>query len=75
MRSIYIRDEVFGWHHRFSGHELGQTPGDGEGQGGLACCSSWDHKETQLGDWTTTTVKLQRLSPRLRARDREFKLE
>ena len=31
-------DEVVGWHHRFNGHELGQTPGDGEGQGGLACC-------------------------------------
>ena len=29
-----------GWHHRRKGHELGQTPGDGEGQGGLACCSS-----------------------------------
>ena len=26
---------MFGWHHRFSGHELGQNPGDGEGQGSL----------------------------------------
>jgi len=26
-------------------HELGQTPGDGEGQGGLAFCSTWGHKE------------------------------
>ena len=34
-----------GWHHQCNGHELGQTPGDGEGQGGLACCSPWDHKE------------------------------
>ena len=25
-------DEVVGWHHLFNGHELGQTPGDGEGQ-------------------------------------------
>ena len=31
---------------RFNGHELGQTPGDGEGQGGLVCCSSWGHKES-----------------------------
>ena len=33
------------WHHWFNGHELGQTPGDGEGQGDLACCSPWGHKE------------------------------
>ena len=68
-------DEIAGRHHWCNGHELGQTPGDGEGQGGLVCCSSWDHKETQLGDWTTRTVQLQRLSPRPRARDRESKLE
>ena len=28
-------DEISGWHHRCNGHELGQTPGDGEGQGSL----------------------------------------
>ena len=27
---------MIGWHHQFSGHELGRTLGDGEGQGGLA---------------------------------------
>ena len=27
-------------------HELGQTPGDGEGQGGLVCCSPWGHKKS-----------------------------
>ena len=32
-------DEMARWHHRCNGHELGQTLGDGEGQGGLACCS------------------------------------
>ena len=32
-------DEMAGWHHRFNGPELRQTLGDGEGQGGLACCS------------------------------------
>ena len=30
-----------GWHHPCNGHELGQTLGDDEGQGGLACCSPW----------------------------------
>ena len=28
-----------------NGHKLGQTPGDSEGQGGLACCSPWGRKE------------------------------
>ena len=32
---------MVGWHHRLNGQELGQTPGDGEGQGGLACGSPW----------------------------------
>ena len=37
-------DEMVGWHHRFNGHELGHTLGDGEGQGGLACCSLWGRR-------------------------------
>ena len=32
-------DEILGWHHRLNGHESEQPPGDGEGQGSLACCS------------------------------------
>ena len=32
-------DEMVGWHHQLDGHEFEQTPGDGEGQGSLACCS------------------------------------
>ena len=40
------------WHHQFNGHELGQTPGDGEGQRGMACCSPGVSKSwTQLGNW------------------------
>ena len=35
-----------GWHHWFNGHELGQTLGDGEGQGSLPCCRTWDPKES-----------------------------
>ena len=34
-------DERAGWHHRLDGHEFEQAPGDGEGQGSLACCSPW----------------------------------
>ena len=37
---------MVGWHHRLNGYELGQTPGDSKGQGGLACCSSWGCKES-----------------------------
>ena len=32
-------DEMVGWHHRLNGDELEQAPGDGDGQGCLACCS------------------------------------
>ena len=39
---------MVGWHHRLNGHELEQTPGDGEGQGSLACCS---HGVTESRTW------------------------
>ena len=39
------QDEMVGWHHQLNGHELEQTPGDSEGQGSLACCSAWGHKD------------------------------
>ena len=38
-------DEMVGWHHQLNGHEFEQAPGDGEGQGILACYSTWGHKE------------------------------
>ena len=36
------------WHHGFNRHELEQTPGDGEVQGSLACCSPWGHEESGM---------------------------
>ena len=45
-------NEMVGWHQRLNGHEFGWTLGVGDGQGGLACCSSWDHNESD------TTEKL-----------------
>ena len=39
-------NEMAGWHHLCIEHELVQTPVDGEGQGGLACCSPWGRKES-----------------------------
>ena len=41
-------DEIAGWHHRLNGHEFEQAPGGGEGQGSLACCSSWGRKELDM---------------------------
>ena len=38
-------DDMVGWHHRLNGHEFELTPGAGDGQGGLACCSPWGFKE------------------------------
>ena len=41
-------DEMVGWDHRFNGHEFEQSLGDGDGQGGLACCSPWGRKESDM---------------------------
>ena len=48
-------DEMVGWHHWLDGHEFEWTLGVGDGQGGLACCSPWGHKEldtTEQLNWT-----------------------
>ena len=50
-----IEDEMAGWHHWLDGRESEWTPGVGDGQGGLACCDSWGHKEldtTEQLNWT-----------------------
>ena len=54
-------DEMVGWHHRLNGHEFEQTPGAVDGLGGLACCSPWDHKESDMTErlnWTELTDSL-----------------
>ena len=43
-------DEMVGWHYQLDGHEFEQAPGDG--QGSLACCSPWRHKESDTTEWT-----------------------
>ena len=48
-------DEMAGWHHQLDESESEWTLGDGDGQGGLACCNSWGHKEldtTERLNWT-----------------------
>ena len=56
-------EEMVGWHHQLNGHEFEQTPGVGDGQGGLACCSLWIAKsQTQLSDWTKLNWKFPKVS-------------
>ena len=44
-------DEMVGLHHRLNGHAFGLTPGAGDGQGGLVCCSSRGHKESDMTEY------------------------
>ena len=48
-------DENVGWHHRHNGHGFAYTPGVGDGQGGLVCCSSWSRKELDTTEWLNWT--------------------
>ena len=44
-------DEMVGWYHWLDAHGFGWTLGIGDGQGGLACCGSWGHKESDTIEW------------------------
>ena len=48
-------NEMVGWHHWLHGHGFGWTPGVGDGQGGLVCCSSWGRKESDTTEWLNWT--------------------
>ena len=59
-----IEDGMVGWHHWIDGHEFEWTPGVGDGQGSLACCSPWGRKEsdtTERLNWTERTAATQTL--------------
>ena len=45
LRMFITEDEMVGWLHQLYGHEFEKALGHGEGQGSLACCSPWGHKE------------------------------
>ena len=47
---------MVGCHPRLNGHEFEQDPGDGEGQGNLEWCSSWDRKELDMTEQLKNTV-------------------
>ena len=53
-------DEMVRWHHRVNGHEFEQTPGVGDGQGGLAWCSPWGCKESDTTEQLNTNKKIGR---------------
>ena len=55
-------DEMVGWHHQLNGHEFEQAPGDGDGQGSLACCSPWGHKALDMTERLNWTSDSQRRS-------------
>ncbi|WP_349486667.1 hypothetical protein, partial [Providencia rettgeri] len=46
---------MVGWHHQLNGHESESTPGVGDGQGGLGCCSPWDRKELDTTEQLNST--------------------
>ena len=54
-------DEMVGCHHQLEGHNFKQTPGVGDGQGSLACCTPWGCKESDMTEWLnwTETTKNQ----------------
>ena len=57
-----MEDEMAGCHHWLGGHEFEWTPGVGDGQGGLVCCSSWGHKELETTEWLNWTDHPQEMS-------------
>ena len=44
------------WHHQLYGHGFGWTPGDGDGQGGLVCCGSLGHKESDMTEQVSLSL-------------------
>ena len=58
-------DEMAGWHHQLDGCEFEWTPGDGDGQGGLACCDSWGREESDTIErlnWTECLFMIKALN-------------
>ena len=48
-------DEMAGWNYRLDECDFEWTPGNGDGQGGLACCNSWARKELDMTEWLNWT--------------------
>ena len=61
---------MVGWHHQLNGHEFERTPGDGEGQGGLACCTPWGHEELDMTKQLTNNKSVLKTIPQRSSRPR-----
>ena len=48
--------DIVGYHHQLNGHDFGQALGVGDGQGGLACCSPWGLKDSDMTAWLNWTT-------------------
>ena len=56
---VTAEDEMVGWHHRLNGHEFEHTPGVGDRQGSLVCCSPRGYKESDTAErlnWTDKNI-------------------
>ena len=51
-------DKMAGWHQQCNGQKLGQTSGDSEGRGSLACCNPWVHKESDTAGQLNSSIHL-----------------
>ena len=68
-------DEMAGWHYRLDGREFGWTPGVGDGQGGLACCDSWDHKELDTIEQLNWTERWHKANKQTTKNPQEYSQE
>ena len=75
---------MVGWHHQLNGLEFEQAPGVGDGQGRLACCRPWGHKElamtelnniNQLQTIYKIVSKFEKLSSGHRTRKGQFSFQ
>ena len=51
-----MEDKMAEWHHWLNGQEFEQASGDDEGQGSLALCSPWGHKELDTTEWLNNNI-------------------
>ena len=67
-------DEMVRYYHWLDGNEFEQAPGVGDGQGSLACCSPWGHKELDTTEWLNWTEELEIFSNILKTETLEHSL-
>ena len=65
-------DEMVGWHHWLNGRKFEQAPGDGEGQGSLACCSPWGRKKSDTTKGLNNNTQLKTLAESMKQKQMNF---